>query len=203
MTPEQANAHFRPLPERNKWSLKNLPLLKTIAEQIDSGQLSLRKAAKKYNVTKYQVEKWMAYLQKDSKVISRALEPQDLPFIKEVVKEIKAGTLTIPQAAKTYKIYSFEIKKWIRILNKDAPAPDLSTIEISLKKQIIEDVYCGKLSRKAAGRKYNVSPEMIALWISKLPAYRKPTFTDKTQITDQVKVQVVRKIQSGGLTQLR
>lgn len=150
------------------WRHQDLPLVKKVTAQIDSGYLSFRQAAKKYNVTKYQVEKWVAYVR------------NQVPGSSEAVGRKK---IVMPKAKANYD-YS-------------------PVIDPALKKQLIEDIYCGKMTRRNASQKYKVPSDVIGVWLNKLPGYRSSVSGYKTKIDEQVKMHVVRQIQADKLSQVR
>lgn len=148
-----------------KWTIQDLELIKKIVAQIDSGQSSFRKAAKQYNVTKYQIEKWTTY-----------------------IHQWELGTAPP------------------RLSNPPLPVPALeepgATIEPLLKRRVIEDVYCGKLSKHRASKKYKVPVSVISVWLDKLPGYRSTVTTMYgANINAELKVQVVRAIQANAISE--
>lgn len=99
------------------------------------------------------------------------LQPEHIK--RQAVEELESGFITLNQAMKKYEVNRpFVINSWLFKYSKNpeqyGPKKKHTSAEI---KQIVRDIERGKLTRKEARIKHNVSKNAVAYWVKKYSSH--------------------------------
>jgi hypothetical protein len=134
----------------------------------------------------------------------KKLRPQDLPKIRNMVRDVLSGKLSQREAAVQHRVTRYEVRKWIDILNDQVYLSDQQGVDDVLKMKIVKQVYSGLLTHQEEALKYKTSVSMIKVWIRSMPGLKMlKKVIDPTMIDEATRIEVVRKIQAAEITQAR
>src|ERR1700688_1769198 len=83
-------------------------------------------------------------------------KPEDMPQIRMMVKEVKAGLVSQEAAAEKYKVTRHQIRKWVGLLQDLIFIQNENQINEVLKSKIMHQLITGELSQKEVAKKFNV-----------------------------------------------
>lgn len=148
-----------------------------------------------------------AAIQKRAILKTQKFLPEDLPKIREMVKAVKAGMLSYRAAAERYNVTRHQVSKWVLILQDSIFSDDPVNLDVILKQKIVREIIQGRLTQREAVVKYNFPINVIGQWLKASPDFsgRRTSLTLKSskEIADEIKIEVVRKIQAGESSQFK
>lgn len=152
-----------------KYHSQELARIQQMVQDIISGRISERAAAKKHHVTRYQITKWVNLLKKD--ILAESHKSIDEEKKQIIVKKILDGEFSARVAAKKFNLSLVMIYDWLKTsqeLEKEKPAVDITGTkdeEIVNKIKVIRQVQIGEITITQAARLCNVTRYTIKGWI--------------------------------------
>ncbi len=146
-------------------------------------------------------------IQKTAITKKRKFMPEELPKIRQMVKEVKSGMMSQREASEKHNVTRHQVRKWMDILQDSVFSNDPDSPDIVLKQKIVRQIFEGKITQREAVLRYNIPIGVINGWLKGSPGFagRRTSLTLKTsdEIANKIKLEVVRKIQAGESSQFK
>lgn len=82
-----------------------------------------------------------------------------------IVKEIESTDITINEVKKKYKISTYTLKRWLKAFGTSDKLPvTCVTLPMLEKRQILNELATGKLTRTEALKRYKINETTLAKW---------------------------------------
>jgi transposase len=146
-------------------------------------------------------------IQKKAISKNQKFTPEDLPKIRQMVKEVRSGMMSQIEASQKYKVTRHQVRKWLDIFQQTSFSDDPNAIDEVLKQKIVREIIENKLTQREAVKKYKVPFDVISRILKSCPGFSGTrtgiNLRASSEIADEKKMEVVRKIQSGELSQFQ
>lgn len=132
---------------------------------------------------------------------------EDLPKIKQVIKQIQLGISSQQKAAVQFNVTRHMIRKWYDYFREENAPLNEKEQDILFRQQVVRDVYQKQLRHQDACKKYNITLDTFRRWLKSMPgmvvhksAKRIP---DDKKIEDKLKKEIAYQVQRGDVTQFK
>lgn len=149
------------------WTSADQPLIKSIVEQIENGSLTQREACRRYAVSRYQVNQWVA--QHGEEISRKRSLSLDAGLRSEILSALYCRQLTYQQACQQYDVDYRHIQSWIRAIEKgslqDVFLEDPRTAVAAVKYELVQKIRLGELTAREVARRYHVTRYEVHKWV--------------------------------------
>ncbi len=142
-----------------------LPLVRKMVGEIMDNKITYKQAMERYNVTKYQVEKWLFYLRNE--LTAKQSERFNEELKERIVRSVFRKRMSMDDAAAKYKVDVSTIKAWMRKEPKlkNYAIANAADIDEVVKYNVAHQVLNGSRSAVRAARDNRVSTRIVSRWV--------------------------------------
>ncbi len=133
--------------------------------------------------------------------------PADLPKLREMVRLVSSKVLSQHEAAKKYKTTRHQVRKFLNLYADKLFENNDAVVDEALKEKVMTGLVSGRLTMNQAVARYKIEEAVITRWMAGTKMFSKKRIgrhvVSESEIDPAVKLETVRKIQAGKLTQFK
>ena len=136
---------------------------------------------------------------------------ENLPKIKQVLEEIKLGTLSQQKAADRYGVTRYQVRKWWELFNEEGAFRSEEEFTDEYQQKVVREVHTKGLRLHDACKKFGVPLDTLRRWLRNMPGLRVLAPKRKRVraavkeglIENIIKIETAHKVQTGELSQFK